>query len=102
MKDDRTQKIEIDLTKTSEILCDACGGKTFLQTFLMRRLSAVFSPTGQEAIVPVAIGFECSQCGAPMKDSILNNGEENKSENSNIKSGPYIDNNIENNDTEEK
>ena len=30
---------QIDFSKTTEICCEACGGKTFKQTLLMRKMS---------------------------------------------------------------
>ena len=52
----------VDLSKTTIISCESCSGKTFKQTMLIRKMSAIVSPTGQEAIVPVA-AFCCEQCG---------------------------------------
>jgi len=52
----------IDLSKTTIISCESCGGKTFKQTMLLRKMSAIVSPTGQEALIPVAV-FACEQCG---------------------------------------
>jgi predicted nucleic acid-binding Zn ribbon protein len=55
-------KEQIDFSKTTEIKCEACGGQTFKQTLLMRKMSALVSPNGQEAIVPV-MAFACDSCG---------------------------------------
>ena len=38
---------QIDFSKTSEICCENCGGKTFKQTLLMRKMSALVAPNGQ-------------------------------------------------------
>ena len=53
---------QIDFSKTSEICCEACGGKTFKQTLLMRKMSALVAPNGQETIIPMAV-FACEKCG---------------------------------------
>ena len=53
---------EIDMSKTSEIKCEICMNDTFEQTLLLRKLSALVSPTNQETIVPSAV-FACSKCG---------------------------------------
>ena len=42
--------------------CPLCGGKGFKQTMMLKRLSALMSPTGQEALIPVA-AFACEACG---------------------------------------
>jgi len=53
---------EIDFSKTSEIKCEVCLNDTFEQTLLLRKLSALVSPTNQETIVPMAV-FACQKCG---------------------------------------
>ncbi len=57
----------IDLSKTTIVSCESCSGKTFKQTMLLRKMSAIVSPTGQEALVPVAV-FACEQCGHVNKE----------------------------------
>ncbi len=58
---------KIDLSKTTQIECESCGGKTFKQTLLMRKMSALVSPNGQETIIPMAV-FACEKCGHVNKD----------------------------------
>ena len=53
---------QIDMSKTSEIKCEVCLNDTFEQTLLLRKLSALVSPTNQETIVPMAV-FACQKCG---------------------------------------
>jgi hypothetical protein len=53
---------QIDITKTSAIKCEACENSTFKQSLLLRKLSALVSPDGQETIVPVQV-FSCEKCG---------------------------------------
>ena len=52
----------IDLTHAQDIICEKCEGKGFKQTMMLKKLSALMSPTGQEAIIPVA-AFACDSCG---------------------------------------
>ena len=59
---DGPQGPEIDFSKTSEIKCEVCLNDTFEQTLLLRKLSAVVSPTNQETIIPTAV-FACQKCG---------------------------------------
>ena len=42
--------------------CEECGCLGFKQTLMLKKLSALVSPNGQESIVPVA-AFCCEQCG---------------------------------------
>ena len=64
---------QIDFSKTTEISCDNCGGKTFKQTLLMRKMSALVAPNGQETIIPMAV-FACEKCGHVNKEFADVNG----------------------------
>ena len=65
-KDGQMQQ-QIDFSKTSEIKCEACEGQTFKQTLLLRKLSALVSPSGQETIIPMQV-FSCEKCGHVNKE----------------------------------
>ena len=52
----------IDLTHAKTMECEECNCKGFKQTLMLKKLSALVSPNGQESIVPVA-AFCCEKCG---------------------------------------
>ena len=52
----------VDLTHATTLECEECTGKGFKQTLMLKKLSALISPNGQESIVPVS-SFCCEQCG---------------------------------------
>ena len=54
--------LQVDISQTEEVVCEACGNKTFNQVFKIRKLSALLSPTGQEAMIPIQV-FACAKCG---------------------------------------
>ena len=58
---------QIDFSKTTEIKCDACGCSTFKQTLLLRKMSALVAPGGQETIIPMQV-FACEKCGHVNKE----------------------------------
>ena len=58
---------QIDFSKTSQIKCESCEGQTFKQTLLLRKLSALVSPNGQETIIPMQV-FACEKCGHVNKE----------------------------------
>ena len=58
---------QIDISKTSAVKCEKCENQTFKQTLLIRKLSALMSPNGQETIVPMAV-FACEKCGHVNKE----------------------------------
>ena len=58
---------QIDFSKTTQIKCEACEGATFKQTLLLRKMSALVAPSGQETIVPMQV-FACEKCGYVNKE----------------------------------
>ena len=56
------QQMNIDISQTSEMKCDECENNTFKQTMMLRKMSAIISPSGQETIIPMAV-FACEKCG---------------------------------------
>ena len=54
--------LQVDISQTEEVVCEACGNNTFTQVYQMRKLSALLSPTGQEAMIPIQV-FACAKCG---------------------------------------
>jgi len=60
-KDGQAQQT-IDVSQTAPVKCDKCENQTFKQTLLIRKLSALVSPNGQEQYVPIAV-FACEKCG---------------------------------------
>ena len=60
-KDGQVQET-IDMSQTTSVKCEKCENSTFKQTLLIRKLSALVSPNGQETVIPVAV-FACEKCG---------------------------------------
>jgi len=54
--------VQLDLSKAETILCDECNNGLFIQSFFLKKLSALVSPTGKEAVIPVQV-FSCGNCG---------------------------------------
>tara|TARA_Y100001963_G_C6456037_1_gene297972 strand:- start:99 stop:350 length:252 start_codon:yes stop_codon:yes gene_type:complete len=52
----------IDLTHAQTLECEECKCKGFKQSLMLKKLSSLMSPNGQESIVPVAV-FACEACG---------------------------------------
>ena len=60
-KDGQAQQT-IDVSQPAPVKCDKCENQTFKQTLLIRKMSALVSPNGQETLIPVA-AFACEKCG---------------------------------------
>jgi|TARA_Y100001938_G_C8046096_1_gene408995 hypothetical protein len=56
------QQVQVDLSKADTLKCDACGNYLFITAHVIKRISAIMSPTGQEAMVPVQV-YSCGNCG---------------------------------------
>ena len=56
------QQVQVDLSKADTIKCDACGNYLFITSHVIKRISPIMSPTGQEAMVPVQV-YSCGNCG---------------------------------------
>ena len=60
-KDGQVQQT-VDVSQTTPVKCEKCENQTFKQTLLLRKVSALVSPNGQEQYVPIAV-FACEKCG---------------------------------------
>ena len=56
------QQVQVDLSKADTIKCDDCGNYLFITAHVIKRISPIMSPTGQEALVPVQV-YSCGNCG---------------------------------------
>ena len=56
------QKVQLDLKDAETMTCQKCGNKIFIQGYVIKRISAIVSPSGQEMIAPVQV-FNCGNCG---------------------------------------
>ena len=52
----------VDLTHAKTLECEKCQCIGFKQTMMLKKLSPLLSPTGQEAMVPVQV-YSCGNCG---------------------------------------
>ena len=67
------QQQQLDISKADTIVCEECGNASFIQAFFLKKISALMSPTGKEAIVPMQV-FSCGNCGAIPKNMIEQQG----------------------------
>ena len=55
-------QVQVDLKDAETMTCQQCDNKIFIQGYVIKKLSAIISPTGQEVIAPVQV-FNCGNCG---------------------------------------
>jgi len=55
------QQLRIDATSAKDVTCDSCDGLFFEPVVLLKRLSPLASPSGEEMIFPAQL-FRCADC----------------------------------------
>tara|TARA_R110000824_G_scaffold5923_11_gene27156 strand:- start:8615 stop:8830 length:216 start_codon:yes stop_codon:yes gene_type:complete len=61
------QKMRVNLQDADDVACDECENTYFSPAIIIKRVSALLSPTGQEMMAPVQL-FQCNKCGHVNKE----------------------------------
>ncbi len=56
------QQPQVDLSNATDLECDECTHKLFKQVYMIKKLSAMISPSGDEVVIPIQV-FACESCG---------------------------------------
>ena len=72
------QQVQVDLKQADTIKCSDCGNYLFITSFILKRLSALVSPNGQEALIPVQV-YSCGNCGKVADGMLEGSGVEEES-----------------------
>ena len=56
------KQVQLDLKNAETMKCAQCGNSIFIQGYVIKKISAIVSPTGEEVIAPVQV-FNCGNCG---------------------------------------
>ena len=65
----------VDQAKADTMKCDDCGNYLFINSYVIKRISAIMSPNGQEGLVPVQV-YSCGNCGKVPKTLLAGSGLE--------------------------
>ena len=57
----KQQNVNINPADCEDVLCEKCENQTFQPAFMFKKISAVLSPTGAEALIPVQV-YSCIEC----------------------------------------
>jgi hypothetical protein len=65
MKNNNLQSPQIDIKKTTPVLCDnaECNGDMFMSAMKFRKVSKILAGTPDDQIIPVQV-FMCVACGS--------------------------------------
>tara|TARA_R100001079_G_scaffold75634_1_gene40556 strand:- start:57 stop:326 length:270 start_codon:yes stop_codon:yes gene_type:complete len=55
-------QVQVDLSQAETMKCEDCGNYVWIKATVIKRISALMSPTGQEALAPIEI-YSCGNCG---------------------------------------
>ena len=63
------QQVQLDLSDADTMKCQSCENPVFIQGYIIKKVSAIVSPTGKEVIAPIQV-FNCGNCGEmlPLKE----------------------------------
>lgn len=50
------------IINSPNVVCPKCGSKTFQEVVVLKKVSAILSPSGKEELYPIP-AFICSKCG---------------------------------------
>ena len=75
------KQVQVDLKQADTIKCNDCDNYLFITSFILKKLSAIVSPNGQEALIPVQV-YSCGNCGKVAEGFLEGSGleEEAKSD----------------------
>ena len=61
--------VQVDLSDADTMKCQSCENPVFIQGYIIKKISAIVSPTGKEVIAPIQV-FNCGSCGEmlPLSD----------------------------------
>ena len=54
--------VQVDLSDADTMKCQSCENPVFIQGYIIKKISAILSPTGKEFIAPIQV-FNCGNCG---------------------------------------
>ena len=55
------QQLQAALENALDVTCDECQNDHFVPVFVVKKVSALVSPNGQEIVVPIQ-ALKCDQC----------------------------------------
>jgi DNA-directed RNA polymerase subunit RPC12/RpoP len=67
------KQVQVDLSQAETMKCEYCGNYLFISSTIIKRISSIISPTGQEAIIPIDV-YSCGNCGRVPKTLLRGSG----------------------------
>jgi DNA-directed RNA polymerase subunit RPC12/RpoP len=70
-------QVKVDLTQAETMKCEYCENYLFISSTIIKRLSAIVSPTGEETLIPIDV-YSCGNCGRVPKSMLAGSGIEDE------------------------
>ena len=68
-------QVKVDLAQAETLKCEYCENYLFISSTIIKRLSAILSPTGEETLIPIDV-YSCGNCGRVPKTMLKGSGIE--------------------------
>ena len=68
-------QVKVDLAQAETLKCEYCDNYLFISSTIIKRLSAILSPTGEETLIPIDV-YSCGNCGRVPKTMLKGSGVE--------------------------
>ena len=65
--------VEVDLKDAETLKCEHCKNYLFIESYVLKRLSPIVSPTAKEELIPVQV-YSCGNCGRVPKTLLRGSG----------------------------
>ena len=72
-------QVKVDLAQAETMKCEYCENYLFISSTIIKRLSAILSPTGEETLIPIDV-YSCGNCGRVTKSILKGSGIEETTE----------------------
>ena len=77
-------QVKVDLSQAETMKCEHCENYLFISSTIIKRLSAILSPSGEETLIPIDV-YSCGNCGRVPKTMLEGSGiEETPTEEDNL------------------
>jgi len=63
------QQLNFDVSQIPDTICSVCGSKHFIPAYVVKKVSALISPNGQESFINIPV-LVCLNCKTNIQDML--------------------------------
>lgn len=53
--------MNVDISQAEDMICEKCESRVFAPAVVLKKISALLSPSGKETMIPIQL-FMCAKC----------------------------------------